>query len=141
MGAGTRGQSGDVPRALPGSVAIDELAPGVVLYKMSGYLDGGFVPRFEEAAAAQVARGHHVDLFFDTDRMTGYHPEFRRRMTAWHIALKPQTRSLNVLVKSKLIAMAISVVNLFTGGMLKSFSTHAAFDAAMRAAIERARAE
>src|SRR5262249_32468564 len=110
----------------------------VVLYRMCGYLDASFVPIFEAAAKEEVAKGLMVDLFFDTDTMTGNRPDFRRRMTEWHKALKPRTRSLNVYVHSRMIAMSISVVNLFIGGILKPYTTRHAFDAAIAAAVAAA---
>jgi hypothetical protein len=59
-------------------------------------------------------------------------------MTGWHKALAPQTRSLHVFVRSKLIAMSVSVVNMLTGGMLRPYTNRAAFDAAIAAAVSRA---
>jgi serine/threonine protein kinase len=124
-----------------GSLSIHEVAPGVILYEMSGFLEARLVPRFEEAAAEQVARGYKVDLFFDTEGMVGHTTEFRHRMTEWHKALAPQTRSLNVLVRSNIVGMAIAVVNMVTGGLLKSYSNRIEFEAAWRAAVERARCD
>jgi len=126
---------------VPGSVIVEELAPGVLIYRMVGILDGSFVSQFIAAADEQIAKGRMLDLFFDTERMAASNPDFRRRMTEWHLAIKEHTRSLNVLVQSKVIAMSVAAVNLATGDMLKAYGERAAFEAAQREAIERARAK
>src|SRR4051794_40352544 len=91
-----------------GHVIVEELAPGVIVYRMHGYLEARMVPLFEKPAQEHAVRGHKVELFFDTDSMTGNDPQFRHRMTAWHNAFKPHTRSLSVYVRSKLISMSVS---------------------------------
>ena len=126
---------------MAGSVIVEELAPGVLLYRMIGILDGSFVSRFIAAADEQIARGRRVDLFFDTEKMAASNTDFRRQMTEWHLAIKEHTRSLNVLVQSKVIAMSVAAVNLATGDMLTTYGERAAFEAAQRQAIERARGE
>jgi hypothetical protein len=122
-----------------GSVGAQQLAPGVMLFKMSGYLDTSFVERFESEVAVMAAHGVELELFFDTESMTGDHPDFRRRMTEWHNLLKPRTRALHVLVRSKLVAMSIAFVNVLTGGMLKTYTNRVSFETVLRAAVRRAR--
>jgi hypothetical protein len=128
----------EIAGGVRGRVEIEVLAPGVVLYRMCGYLDSSIVPQFVAAAAAQVARGRKVTLFFDTDTMTGNDSAFRHRMTEWHNNLKPETLGLHVYLRSKLIAMSVSVVNLVTGGMLKPYTKRDEFAAAMQEAISAA---
>jgi hypothetical protein len=111
-----------------GEVEYRVVAPCVVLLKFTGHMEPSVVSRIRDSVAVVAEPGKQVDLFFDTEAMTGYHPRFREQMTAWHAALKPQTRSANVLVKSKLISMAIAVANLVTGGILKSFAERGAFE-------------
>jgi hypothetical protein len=123
-----------------GHVLYEQRAPGVLVFRMSGRMDPSFVDHFEQAVAPFVALSKQVDLFFDTHAMTGYHPLFRERMTAWHAAFKPLTRSAHVLLSSKLVAMAIAIANLVTGGMLKTHSSEAEFEAMIKKAVQSANA-
>src|SRR5262245_6102113 len=80
-----------------GEVQYRVVAPSVVFFKFTGHMEPSVVSRIRDSVAVVVESGKEVDLFFDTEAMTGYHPRFREQMTAWHAALKPQTRSANVL--------------------------------------------
>jgi hypothetical protein len=121
-----------------GQVRARVAAQGVLVFQMSGHMGHEFVRRFDEATAPHVAHGQ-IDFFFDTEAMKGYEPQFREQMTQWHKRLKPSTRSANVLIKSKMVAMAISIANLVTGGILKAYSSRSEFEAALAAAVERAK--
>ncbi len=120
-----------------GHVVLEEPGPGVLVFRMSGKMAASFVAQFERAVVPIVATNQKVDLFFDTQNMTTYEPEFRERMTAWHEAFKPHTRSASVLVSSKLVAMAIAIANLVTGGMLQTYSHRAEFEALVLKASTR----
>jgi hypothetical protein len=106
-------------------------APGVALFVFNGRMTAELVPRIRLFVAEELERVRSVDVFFDTEKMTGYHPDFRNQMTEWHAAIKPQTRSANVLVRSKIIPMAIAVANMVTGGLLKSHGDRRSFDVAL----------
>lgn len=139
--AGEPGRSSDaIWNGEHGQVRASRPAPGVVLYAFSGRMTPELVERIRDYAAEEIGRAGRVDVFFDTEAMTGYHPEFRDRMTEWHAAIKPQTRSANVLVRSTLISMAIAIANLVTGGLLKSHSTRRTFESALSDACRAARA-
>jgi len=114
-----------------GNVRASRPATGVLLFAFSGRMTPDLVARIRAFVADEIARANKVDVFFDTEAMAGYHPEFRDRMTAWHSEIKPQTRSAHVLVRSKLVAMAIAVANMVTGGLLKSHSERRSFEAAL----------
>ncbi len=133
VGYGTRRFEAD-----EGQVEFEEPAPGVLLFRLKGRMSADLVPHFERTVAPHVERGQQLDLFFDTREMKSYHPEFRERMTAWHEALKPNTRTANVYVGSKFIAMAIAIVNMMTGGILKTYSDFPTFDLALRDAVREA---
>lgn len=123
----------------PGSVTVDEPAPGVVIYKMAGFLDGSVVPRFEQVAAPYVQQRQMVDLFFDCTAMSGNTPDFRRQMIHWHNTVKHDVASHHALVVSKRIAMTVSVVNMNTAGLFGSHSDCDSFRAAIQAAMRRRR--
>jgi hypothetical protein len=116
-------------------------AEGVVVYVFRGRMESTIVPSIERFAQASLATpSSRVDLFFDTEGMSGYHPHFREKMTAWHERFKPNTRASHVLVTSSFVSMAISVVNLLTGGLMTSHSKRATFEASLREACRAASA-
>ena len=122
-----------------GAVVLEMPGADVFVFRMSGRMSESFAGNIEASVAERIAAGQ-VDLFFDTEKMTGYEPRFRAQMTAWHEALKPRTRSAHVLVSSKFVAMAISVVNMVTGGLFRSHTNRATFDTELDRAVARARA-
>jgi hypothetical protein len=132
------GSGAQNPEAGNGRVEFDVPAPGVFVFRLKGRMHADLVPQFERAVAPSVERRMQLDLFFDTREMNGYHPAFRERMTAWHEALKPNTRSANVYIGSKFVAMAIAIVNMMTGGLLKTYSDYTAFEGAVGAAVRQA---
>jgi hypothetical protein len=117
-----------------GAVVLETPAADVFVFRMTGRMSESFVSRFEASVANRLS-GSKVDLFFDTEKMTSYEPSFRNKMTVWHEALKPQTRSAHVLVTSKFVAMAISVVNMVTGGLFRSHSNRRTFDVELDRAV------
>jgi hypothetical protein len=68
--------------------------------------------------------------------MDGYHPQFRAKMTAWHEELKDVTRCAGVLVRSRVVQMAIAVANMVTSGKLTSYADRASFERAVQKAAE-----
>ncbi len=119
------------------AVVLEQPARGVLVFRMSGRMMPGLVEHFRGAVAPFVAANERVDLFFDTLKMSGYHPQFRDRMTEWHRDIKPHTRSAHVYVSSKLIGMAIAIANMVTGGILKSHTDRNAFERAISAAVRQ----
>jgi hypothetical protein len=119
-------------------VVVEAPAADVFVFRMSGRMSESFVSNFETSVAKR-ALGEKVDVFFDTEKMTSYEPGFRVKMTAWHEALRPRTRSAHVLVTSKIVAMAISIVNMATRGLLRSHSNRSTFDVEIDRAVARVR--
>lgn len=110
-------------------------AAGVVVYRFSGKMTPEFVPKIRAVAGEVLASMDSIACFFDTEDMSGYHPEFRKEMTAWHEELRDQTRTAGVLVRSRVIQMAISVASLATGGKMLSYSNRPAFEEAIHEAV------
>lgn len=120
-------------------VSVSRPAPEVIVYVFKGRMVPEFVEHIRAAAEPLVASGKRVDLFFDTEPMTGYHPEFRVQMTAWHEELENATRSSGVLVRSRVVKMAIAIANLATGGKMVSYSERRSFETAIREACLKRR--
>jgi hypothetical protein len=74
-------------------------------------------------------------VYADWQGMTGYESEARIELTAWMKSVRPHMRSFSVLVRSRVVAMGVSVANLALGGGLRSFTSTTAFRRALDAAI------
>ena len=116
-------------------VEVTRVAPSVLVYRFSGKMVPELVPKIRSVADSALRTESEISLYFDTEEMTGYHPEFRSQMTDWHEELTQVTRMAGVLVRSRVIKMAISVASLVTGGKLESFSNRLAFEGAIDAAV------
>ena len=58
----------------------------------------------------------------------------RTELTPWHKAITPMVSTQNLLLKSKILQMAISVVNMTIGDLLRTFNKRHDFEAAMASA-------
>jgi hypothetical protein len=52
-----------------------------------------------------MARGARLALFHDWEAMTGYDSNVRQNLTAWSLEHRTQIASINILVRSKIVAM------------------------------------
>ena len=94
-----------------------------------------FVPHIRAASDLVLKQYQQIDLFFDAHLMTGFERSFRAQMTDWHEQLRRPTRYAGVLVRSKVVKMAISIVTTATGGKIVGHEIRANFEAALTRAI------
>lgn len=73
---------------------------------------------------------HHV--FLSAERLDGYDSGVRIGMTELILRHRRRIASVGVLVKSKLVAMGVSVANLALGGFIKSYNSRSSYEAAIR---------
>jgi hypothetical protein len=114
-----------------GSVTYERLAPNVVLVRLNGHLDAGFAEHIKGAIGAVLAEGKKPHLFFDAWNATSLDTAFRAQLTPWHRQIAPRVEGQNVLVKSKILAMAITVANMAIGHILKPYNKRHEFEAAI----------
>lgn len=114
-------------------------AATVVGVRVVGYLDTPLVPYTMQKTDELTARGVKPTVFNDWWEMTGYDSEARIRLTEWtrsNLALG-KTWPSHVLMRSKIVAMGVTVANMALGGALVVHSDRAVFDAELRAAARR----
>jgi hypothetical protein len=117
-----------------GEVVIQEVAPGVISIKLKGHLEVALAGQIMTTIDPILARGLRPHLFFDAEHATGLDTKFRTELTPWHKAIKPLVSGQNVLVRSKILQMAITVANMAMGDLLTAYNKRDEFEAAMAAA-------
>lgn len=112
-------------------------SPGIMVNTMTGHYAADLLS-FCLAGMADGIEGGPLVMFFDWEGMTGYDVDCRREMTKWTMDRKAQIGKVHILVKSKLVAMGVSVANLLLGGdTICSYTDRPKFEGALRAACRR----
>lgn len=140
-------RSATLPRALDvrrfegprGWLEVGVLAPRVVLQVASGHAAAsvaeGLCARLDEL----VARYGKLEIFDDWHGVTGYEPAARQIVEHWTKANRASIVRIHLLVSSKLVAMAVTVSNLVTGGVSVTYTDRDEFERVVRDAIARPR--
>ena len=126
-------QAGSVDLSAPGARAlVVRLAPGIVFLVQAGQNDTVTLALFDELAA-EIRRSGSLSVFADARAMKRMSTEVREQALAWAKEHRSHLRSATVLVESKLMDMALSVLGmLIGGGLLKSVTVLADFEAKLR---------
>lgn len=121
----------DAPRA---KLSIWFPTDAVVLQRVEGYADLSVAEAIARHLGAHLERGFSLAIFDDFEQLTGYDSDARLSLTAWTKQNAARIRTIDILVRSKLVAMGVSVANLALGGNIRSHSVRARFEAALSAA-------
>ena len=109
-----------------------EPVKGIVVYRVEGFADVELFRLLLPDLQAALTQAGSIEFFADAGRMDAYDSQFRIGWVNWFIKNKKNFVDIHVLVQSKLGRMGVSVANLATGGMLRSYDSVASFDAALR---------
>jgi hypothetical protein len=113
-----------------GEIWVWRLAPSIYASRVQGHLERDMAQAIIDLASPQYAAGA-VSGFHDWFGMTGYDSRSRVDLTGWIMEHRSQTR-LCIGVKSRLVAMGVSVANLALGGnLITSFSEIAPLEAVL----------
>lgn len=123
----------------PAEMRTEAVARGVHTLRLAGYFDRAAAERLVAALDDILARDSHCDVFIDAEGLSGYRPEFRQRLTEWHARAKERLGTLNILVRLKMLSMAVAVASLANGRSIQTFADRKAYDVAVRAAVDRRR--
>ena len=125
---------GSVELIAPGARAlITRLAPGVLLLLQNGQNDEVTLSLFGELTA-EIRQAGSLTVFADARTTKRLAPEVRDKALAWAKEHRPHLRTTTVLVASKLMDMALSVLAmLIGGGLIKIVSTLPDFENRIRA--------
>jgi len=100
--------------------------------RCSGRFDLEAVGHLMRGFERVAAEGGLVDTFHDWADVESYDAEVRVPYTDWAWAHRQQVASLHILVRSRLLAMGISVANMGLGGMITSYTDRAPFETVRR---------
>ena len=117
-----------------GSLICEEAGARIVRFRFTGHVDASFAGHVQRTVETLLAGGARPHLFFDAEAATGLDTQFRVQLTPWHKRIAAQVQSQNVLLKSKIMAMAISVANMTSGHVIKPYNKRQEFEAAIAAA-------
>jgi hypothetical protein len=93
-----------------GTLLVRELAPQVYFLKQVGYFDDvKIVEDFSAWFERLVAGGTKLDMFWDTSETAGYKTDVREAMEKWQKSARASIASSVVLVRSRLMQMALSI--------------------------------
>ncbi len=104
-------------RSERGELAMWLAAPTVLVWKYKGYSDADYLPFIAMVYDRTLAnlRGRTA-MFVDCELQTGYDSDFRRGLVAWSKTMLPLPSTYCLFVKSRLVAMGISLARLAMGG-------------------------
>jgi hypothetical protein len=116
-----------------GSARLSRLAPGVLLYVCDGVLSANFYAPMVAVAQREIDAAGRLVMIVDGWELRSVDTGFREAWTEW-FKLHRQHFGMRLLVRSKLMDMAASLANLFTGvSVIKSFSNIGAWERACAA--------
>lgn len=105
-----------------GSAQLTRLGPGELTYVCTGFLDVSFYEPMVEVAQREIDSARDVAMFVDGWNLRSVDTGFREAWTAWFKANREHFH-MQLLVRTKLMEMAASLANLFTGvAVIKTYS-------------------
>ncbi len=113
------------------------VAPGLVRTVVEGHVDAAAVRWYTARIDRLLLDGRSVQTFHDWSRIDGFEPDVRGPYRAWAERRKDLLDPPHFLVRSKVVAMALSVTAMVLGHPLVVHSDRAAFEAALAEALRR----
>jgi hypothetical protein len=117
-----------------GRLSLWTLEHGVLVFQIAGQGDKSFVAPIV-AGFERSLRLAPVQMFVDVELMTAYDTELRIEVTAAMAPERKRIGCLHILVRSKLVAMGVSVANLALGGIMTIHGSLPVFQQALSAGL------
>jgi hypothetical protein len=115
------------------TTVITRLAPGFVLVTGLGYNDGHSAPLITAEMTLAIPEQGKLVAFVNLAGETGQASVARDWWAAWVKHNRPRLGSTHILVRSKVMDMAISVLGMIIGGgNVKAYSNVASFEAMIK---------
>jgi hypothetical protein len=121
-----------------GSLEMWYPAPRLVADRIVGHLDLELARHFTSRLTIKMAQGP-LQVFSNWEQMEGYDSNVRVELTTWALQHRRDFASIHVLVRSKLVAMGISVANVALGGLMRPHTRRVDYEAAYSGAVSRVR--
>jgi hypothetical protein len=114
-----------------GTARMSRLQPGVLFYVCAGTLSVGFYEPMVEMAQNEVESDHRLLMVVDGWDLASVDTGFREQWTLWFKEHKDHFR-MRLLVRTKLMEMAASLANVFTGiSVITTYSNVAVWERAV----------
>ena len=114
---------------------MTRLAPGRMLVTGIGYNDGRCAPLITEEMTRAMPPGGTLIAFVNLSAQTGQASDAREWWAEWAKGHREKLECTHMLVRSRMMDMAISVLGMLIGGGINAHSEQASFEAAITAAV------
>ena len=104
-----------------GSAHLERLGVGILLFTCNGFLAQPFYPPMVAIAQREIDAARELVLLVDGWNLRSVDTAFRESWTSW-FRVHRERFHMQLLVRTKLMEMAASLANLFTG--LSVITTH-----------------
>lgn len=129
----------EVWRTERGEARLTRPAPTVVLITLKGYATIDLFPLVVTEPERLMRSGVRFDWFGDYGEMTGYDSQMRISLSDFTATNKSNIDTIAILVRSKIVAMGVSVANLAVGGKIDVYANRESFEHALSEATLRSR--
>lgn len=116
-----------------GTLRLWRPAPHVVASRMVGRLGAGLEEPFMQQVDSIIDQGYKYAVYHDWSEMTGYDSFVRQRLTSWTSMQQAagQLKSIDILVRARVVAMGVQVASMILGGAIKSHTSLHEFQSAL----------
>jgi hypothetical protein len=121
-----------------GRLALWTLDQGVLVFQIVAHGDKSFVAPIV-AGFERSLRVGPSQMFVDVELMTSYDTDLRIEVTAAMARERKRIGCLHILVRSKIVAMGVSVANLALGGIMTIHGSAPPFQQALQAGLAKAK--
>lgn len=121
-----------------GRLALWVVPPGFLIFQLVGHGEKSFVDPIVNGFERALAQGALVQMFVDAELMSTYDTALRTEVTAAFLPKRRRIGSLHIVVRSKIVAMGVSVANLALGGLMTVYKDAGSFQTALSSCITRA---
>lgn len=112
---------------------LTPLGPGVVLVTGIGYNSGASAPLVTAELTSAIPAQGKLTSFVNLSLQTGQGGAAREWWIEWGKEHRPHVEAVHILVRSRMMDMAISVIRMFVGGgLIHSHAEPEPFEAAIR---------
>jgi hypothetical protein len=107
-------------------VAIWVPCPALLVLSLQGHGEGAFAAEVVRAFETLATEGP-LHVFADCESLDNYDSQLRTELTGRFLPVRERIATLSVLVKSRFVAMGVTVMNLALGGIVSSATDRANF--------------
>ena len=122
-----------------GRLALWTLDHGFLVFQIVDHGDKSFIAPIVAGFERSLRQGSTVQMFVDVERMNSYDTELRTEVTAALARERKRIGCLHILVRSKIVAMGVSVANLALGGIMTIHGEPGPFQHALQTSLAKGR--